>query len=205
MSILNRAFFLKSAACLKQLPSTGFPEICFIGKSNSGKSTAINSLTNKHSLAFSSKTPGCTKLINLFDLTIKSQNSKNFQGYLVDLPGYGYAKISWKEKNKIEKLINNYLCYRKFIVGIVLLIDIRRGITVLDKKLIKLISSYNRSILILLSKADKVSYNEQTNAIFSIKNSLGNTINIEKIIPFSSKNHIGLKEAIQCITDWFLK
>src|SRR5699024_12329427 len=131
MSILYRARFITSAAQLGQLPPIGPPEVCFVGRSNVGKSSAINVLTNQRRLAHASKTPGRTRLINFFGLP-DPLTEGDYLGYLVDLPGYGYAAVDRHQKQQWDELISSYLYQRQSLAGIVLLVDIRRGLPPLD-------------------------------------------------------------------------
>ncbi len=116
MSLLHRASFLTSAARLDQLPAAGAPEVCFVGRSNAGKSTAINVLCNQRRLAFSSKTPGRTRLINMFGLP-DPLDPEGHIGYLVDLPGYGYASVARNEKEKWADILGGYLRDRESLVA----------------------------------------------------------------------------------------
>src|SRR5690606_28388676 len=116
---------------LDQLPPPGPPEVCFVGRSNAGKSTAINVLTNQRRLAFSSKTPGRTRLINMFGLP-DPLNPGEYLGYLVDLPGYGYASVAKTAREEWADVLGNYLRSRPSLAGVVMMIDIRRGVTDLD-------------------------------------------------------------------------
>src|SRR5690606_26968127 len=128
VSLLHRASFTVSAAQLDQLPPPAGVEVCFVGRSNSGKSSAINVLTNQRRLAFSSKTPGRTRLINLFGIP-DPLNPDESLGFLVDLPGYGYASVAREAREDWADILGGYLRMRPSLNGIVLLIDIRRGVT----------------------------------------------------------------------------
>ena len=198
MSLLHRTSFFTSAASLDQLPPARAPEVCFVGRSNSGKSTAINVLTNQRRLAFSSKTPGRTRLINMFGLS-DPQVPKQAQGYLVDLPGYGYAAIAYKEK--WAEVLGGYLRDRESLVGTVLLIDIRRGITDLDRRLADFIAPTGRPVLALLTKADKLPYGQRMRTIFAVRKDLAD-IGALHTIPFSAPARIGLEEATEHIENW---
>lgn len=200
MSLLHRASFFTSAARLDQLPAPGAPEVCFVGRSNSGKSTAINVLTNQRRLAFSSKTPGRTRLINMFGLPDPAIPEAHL-GFLVDLPGYGYASIAYKEKEKWADVLGGYLRDRESLVGIVLLIDIRRGVTELDRRLADFIAPTGRPVLALLTKADKLPYGQRMRAIFAVRKELAD-IGALHTIPFSAPSRIGLEEAGAHIENW---
>ncbi|WP_346729245.1 ribosome biogenesis GTP-binding protein YihA/YsxC, partial [Achromobacter ruhlandii] len=169
MSLLHRASFLTSAARLDQLPPPDAPEVCFVGRSNAGKSTAINVLCNQRRLAFSSKTPGRTRLINMFGLP-DPLNPEGHIGYLVDLPGYGYASVARDEKEKWADILGGYLRDRESLAGIVLLIDIRRGVTELDRRLANFIAPTGRPVLALPTKADKLRHPPRARPAVSTRN-----------------------------------
>lgn len=200
MSLLHRASFFISAARLDQLPPPGAPEVCFVGRSNAGKSTAINVLTNQRRLAFSSKTPGRTRLINMFGLP-DPLDPDHPLGFLVDLPGYGYAAISQGEREKWAELLGGYLATRQSLVGVVLLIDIRRGVTDLDRRLADFIAPTGRPVLALLTKADKLPYGQRMRTVFAVRKDLAD-IGALHTVPFSAPDRIGLEEAGQHIENW---
>ncbi|CAM3356947.1 ribosome biogenesis GTP-binding protein YihA/YsxC [Bordetella sputigena] len=200
MSLLHRASFFISAARLDQLPAPGAPEVCFVGRSNAGKSTAINVLTNQRRLAFSSKTPGRTRLINMFGLP-DPYDPDHPLGFLVDLPGYGYAAISQSERDKWAELLGGYLATRSSLVGIVLLIDIRRGVTDLDRRLADFIAPTGRPVLALLTKADKLPYGQRMRTVFAVRKDLAD-IGALHTVPFSAPDRIGLEEAAEHIENW---
>ncbi len=200
MSFLHRASFYTSAARLDQLPAPGGAEVCFLGRSNSGKSTAINVLTNQRRLAFSSKTPGRTRLINMFGLP-DPLNPEVQLGFLVDLPGYGYASVAYKEKEKWAEILGAYLRDRKALVGCVLLIDIRRGVTELDRRLVDFIAPTGRPVLALLTKADKLPYGQRMRAIFAVRKALAD-LGALHTVPFSAPARMGLEEATTFIENW---
>ncbi|KGQ02419.1 putative GTP-binding protein EngB [Beauveria bassiana D1-5] len=200
VSLLHRASFLTSAARLDQLPPPDAPEVCFVGRSNAGKSTAINVLCNQRRLAFSSKTPGRTRLINMFGLP-DPLNPEGHIGYLVDLPGYGYASVARDEKEKWADILGGYLRDRESLAGIVLLIDIRRGVTELDRRLANFIAPTGRPVLALLTKADKLPYGQRVRTVFSVRKDLAD-IGALHTIPFSAPERIGLEEAGAHIENW---
>jgi GTP-binding protein len=200
VSLLHRASFSISAARLDQLPAPAAPEVCFVGRSNSGKSTAINVLTNQRRLAFSSKTPGRTRLINMFGLPDPLDPEQQI-GFLVDLPGYGYAAISQSEREKWAELLGGYLATRSSLVGVVLLIDIRRGVTDLDRRLADFIAPTGRPVLALLTKADKLPYGQRQRTVFTVRKQLAD-IGALHMVPFSAPDRIGLEEAGEHIENW---
>lgn len=171
-----------------------------MGRSNSGKSTAINVLCNQRRLAFSSKTPGRTRLINMFKMP-DPLDPEQALGFLVDLPGYGYASISLSEKEKWADVLGGYLRDRTSLAGIVLLIDIRRGVTDLDRRLADFIAPTGRPVLALLTKADKLPYGQRVRAVFDVRKQLAD-IGALNTVPFSATERIGLEEAGTQIENW---
>ena len=200
MSILHRAHFTTSAARLDQLPAPSAPEVCFVGRSNSGKSSAINVLTQQRRLAFSSKTPGRTRLINMFGMPDKLDPERDI-GYLVDLPGYGYASVAREDRASWAQVLGGYLRNRPSLVGIVLLIDIRRGVTDLDRNLIEWITPSGKPVLALLTKADKFPYGQRIKMQFAVRQELAE-IGALHTVPFSSTHRLGLEEATTHIEGW---
>jgi GTP-binding protein len=154
---LNQAYFVHSAANKRQLLPDGGVEVAFIGRSNAGKSSAINCITGVNQLAHSSKTPGRTQLINFFQVE---------QGYyLVDLPGYGYAKVAHTVKERIQHLLNDYLEARQSLRAIILIMDSRHPLQDSDQEMVKWCSRQTLPIHILLTKADKLSRNQAMQAM----------------------------------------
>lgn len=202
MSLLHRARFTVSAARLEQLPDPATAEVCFVGRSNSGKSSAINVLTNQKRLAFSSKTPGRTRLINLFGIPDPDATEADvWRGFLVDLPGYGYAAVDAKERQAWADVLGRYLHERPSLVGVVLLIDIRRGVTELDRRLAHWIGLRGLPTLALLTKADKLPYGQRVKAVQQTRRDLAE-IGTLFALPFSATHRIGLAEAGQHIENW---
>jgi len=200
VSLLHRASFHVSAARLDQLPPPGPPEVCFVGRSNAGKSSAINVLANQKRLAFSSKTPGRTRLINLFSLPDPLAPGEAL-GYLVDLPGYGYASVAQRAREEWADVLGGYLRDRPSLAGIVLLIDIRRGVTDLDRRLADWIAPTGRPVLALLTKADKLPYGQRIRAVYAVRKELAD-IGALLAVPFSATERIGLEEAAAHIENW---
>lgn len=200
MSILHRASFTISAAKLDQLPAPTTAEVCFVGRSNSGKSSAINVLTNQRRLAFSSKTPGRTRLINIFGIP-DPISPDNHLGFLVDLPGYGYAAIDNQTRQQWEQVLGGYLQTRPTIAGVVLMLDIRRGVTKLDQRLAEWIAPTGVNVLALLTKADKLPYGQRLKAAAKVRKELS-ALGTITAIPFSSTHRIGIEEATNYIENW---
>lgn len=200
MSLLHNAKFTISAARLDQLPPPSTAEVCFVGRSNCGKSSAINALTNQKKLAFSSKTPGRTRLINMFGIPDTSA-SDDYLGFLVDLPGYGYAAIDQSTRDEWADVLGNYLHERPSLAGVVLLIDIRRGVTKLDQNLVRWINLRNLPTLVLLTKADKFAYGQRIKAVYQVRKELSKLGDLTAI-PFSATQKIGKDEASLHIENW---
>lgn len=201
MSLLHRATFYQSASMVSQLPAPRGPEVCFVGRSNAGKSSAINVLTNQKRLAYSSKTPGRTRLINMFGIP-DPLDPEHPLGYLVDLPGYGFASVALAAQQEWGRELGNYLVQRPSLAGVVLLIDIRRGITKQDYGLVEWIAQAKRPVLILLTKADKLPYGQRQKAIATIRKEVATQLGDVETIAFSATNRIGLEEATVKILNW---
>ncbi|HEX7382441.1 MAG TPA: ribosome biogenesis GTP-binding protein YihA/YsxC [Nevskiaceae bacterium] len=149
--LLRSARFLVSAADVAQLPADDLPEVAFVGRSNAGKSSALNCLCDQRALARVSRTPGRTQLLNLFVLGPEPV------GRLVDLPGYGYARVPAAERSRWDKRVGGYVIGRPNLRGLVLLADVRRLLTPLDEALLEHACGHGRPVHILLTKADKLS------------------------------------------------
>jgi len=200
VSLLHRAQFTVSAARLDQLPAPTTAEVCFVGRSNSGKSSAINVLANQRRLAFSSKTPGRTRLINLFGIP-DPITPDAWLGFLVDLPGYGYAAVDRSSRDEWAEVLGGYLHERASLAGVVLLIDIRRGVTDLDRRLARWIALRGLPTLALLTKADKLPYGQRIQAAARVRKELAD-IGTLTALPFSATHRIGLDEAAVHIENW---
>jgi GTP-binding protein len=164
MGWMHTARFLTTAAQLHHLPAYDLPEIAFVGRSNAGKSTCINTLTQQKRLAFASKTPGRTQHINLFALGRQGQTD----AVLADLPGYGYAAVPKQDKIRWQQVMANYLVSRPNLKGVVLLCDPRHGLTELDEVLLEVIRprvEEGLKFTLLLTKADKLNKTEAAKAL----------------------------------------
>src|SRR5699024_7885395 len=168
--------------------------------SNVGKSSAINVLTSQRRLAHASKTPGRTRLINFFGIPDPAEKDESL-GYLVDLPGYGSAAVDKQPQQQWDGLIGAYLTQRPSMAGIVLLIDIRRGLTPLDLQLAQWIAPTQKPVLILATKADKLAYGRRVQTIAAIQKEW-QQYSDSQVIPFSSTQRIGLDEATTQIESW---
>lgn len=200
MSILHRATFTVSAARLDQLPPPTTAEVAFVGRSNAGKSSAINVLANQKRLAFSSKTPGRTRLINFFGIPDPLEPGQSL-GFLVDLPGYGYASVAREAREEWADVLGGYLRQCESLAGVVLLLDIRRGLTDLDRRLAHWIAPTGRPVLALLTKADKFPYGQRLKAVAAVKKELAELGELTAL-PFSATHRIGLEEAAAHIENW---
>jgi len=161
---LHTARFLTTAPQLEHLPELEVPEIAFVGRSNAGKSTCINTLTQQKRLAFASKTPGRTQSINLFSLGKQGQTD----AVLADLPGYGYAAVPREAKLRWQRVMSNYLVTRRNLRGVVLLCDPRLGLTELDDILLDVIRprvAEGLGLLVVLTKSDKLTRAEANKAL----------------------------------------
>jgi GTP-binding protein len=186
--------FLKSVAQLEQLPADQGSEVAFIGRSNSGKSTAINSITGKKNLAKTSKTPGRTQLLNFFQI--------NEHLRLVDLPGYGFANVPNDKKADWEKTIASYLTIRKSLKGLVITMDVRHPLKDRDHAMLKWASHYQIPVYILLTKADKLTRSQAANTLKQTTQQLSMLDKTYEIQLFSATKSIGLASARCKILNW---
>ena len=199
------ARFVASAARLEQLPEPGLPEIAFVGRSNAGKSTAINTLAQHKRLAFASRTPGRTQLINLFALGPREAPD----ALLADLPGYGYAAVARSAKRAWQEVMADYLAQRRSLAGIVLLVDARHGLTPLDQQLLEFVASRVSTgevrLLLLLTKADKLSRREAQAALAKTQQTLGAYATEQADIGvtlFSALTREGLDDVALALRQW---
>ena len=194
---LHTARFLTSAPELHFLPPLEVPEIAFVGRSNSGKSTCINILTQQKQLAFASRKPGRTQHINLFSLGKHGLTD----AVLADLPGYGYAAVPRQDKIRWQQVMANYLVTRKNLSGIVLLCDPRRGLTDLDDILLDVIRprvEEGLKFLIVLTKADKLNRSESEKALSITRLQAGGG----QVMLFSAPKRKGIDEVSQLLWQW---
>jgi GTP-binding protein len=200
-AILQQTYFETTVAKLDQLPRRPFPEVAFIGRSNAGKSTAINLITQQTRLAFASKTPGRTQHLNFFAVPRSSKEKENVFGYLVDLPGYGFASSAKWVKDDWDGLIGGYLQHRENLSGVVVLMDIRHPMLPIDLSLLDWLADCNKGsipILILLTKCDKLNQQEKIETQRRVQNHLSllpllTNIQVEL---FSAPKRIGLSPAL---------
>ncbi len=205
MAWAHTARFLTTASQLDQLPQTELPEIAFVGRSNAGKSTAINRLTQQHRLAFASKTPGRTQHINLFELGPKLAANALF----ADLPGYGYAAVERGAKLRWQRVMADYLNVRRSLIGVVLMVDSRLGFTDLDRQLMGFlsprVSNGSVKLLVLLTKSDKLNRSESTAALATAQAVLGELATAEAdvgVTLFSALKKVGIEDAATLLRSW---
>ena len=196
---LKKTHFVLSAPDITVLPQDEGKEIAFIGRSNAGKSSALNTITEQKNLAKTSKTPGRTQMINLFECA---------DGYrIVDLPGYGYAKVPLEMKKKWQIALNQYLERRESLIELVVVMDIRNPLTQIDRQIVNWSIACQLPTILLLTKADKLNQGPRQQAVKEVLFQLQEFANYEdyvKVIPFSSLNHsIGVKNLKNMIVDLF--
>ncbi|HHF7347423.1 TPA: ribosome biogenesis GTP-binding protein YihA/YsxC [Legionella feeleii] len=191
----TQASFLKSAARVEHLPPDEGFEVAFAGRSNAGKSSALNCLTGIKQLARTSKTPGRTQLINLFSL--------DDQRRLVDLPGYGYAQVAQQVKQDWQKNLAHYLEVRQCLKGLVLLMDCRHPLKDLDKMMVDWALDRQLPVHILLTKADKLSRSDVKNTVIKVRRHYQLMEELITVQAFSSLKKEGVDELITKLNEWF--
>jgi GTP-binding protein len=187
MKAFSQAQFLASSAGPADMPPPGPPELAFAGRSNVGKSSAINALTGRKRLAFTSKTPGRTQTINFFELGAGAR--------LVDLPGYGYAKVPHAMRAGWRTLVGSYVRSRATLAGVVLVMDARHPLTELDLQLVEFLGDVR--LLALLSKADKLSRAAQAKTLSAVSAALNADVRL-----FSSLTRQGVDECRDLLERW---
>jgi len=198
MALFQHAEFYISAHDLRDLPLPMGMEVAFAGRSNSGKSSAINTLTNRTRLAFVSKTPGRTQLINFFRL-----GEEGDQRYLVDLPGYGYAAVPEKIRLHWRGVLSTYLQTRSSLRGLVLIMDIRRPLTDLDRQMLEWFKYTGNPVHVLLTKSDKLNRQQATATLRAVEKELAEIYPGATAQLFSTPKHQGIQEAERVIGKWF--
>jgi GTP-binding protein len=189
--IFSQAQFLASAGRAADLPSAGPPELAFAGRSNVGKSSAINALLGRKRLAFTSKTPGRTQTINFYTLGPED----DVRARLVDLPGYGYARVPQAMRAQWQELVGAYLNSRPALAGVVLIMDARHPLTPLDTQLLDWLGDARK--LVLLSKADKLPRAQQAATLNQIRSSVKCDVRL-----FSSTTRQGVEECRDLLESW---
>ncbi|CUA87460.1 ribosome biogenesis GTP-binding protein YihA/YsxC [Pseudidiomarina woesei] len=186
--------FITSAANIRQLPDDAGVEIAFAGRSNAGKSSALNTITRQKALARTSKTPGRTQLINVFEVTEGKR--------LIDLPGYGYAKVPLAVKEKWNLALSEYLQKRQSLRGLVLLMDIRHPYRDTDQDLLHWATDCGIPVLVLLTKADKLKPSQRKSTLLQAREAalvFGDGVQVEM---FSSHNKLGLPQVEVILSNW---
>ncbi|MBL8460572.1 MAG: YihA family ribosome biogenesis GTP-binding protein [Zoogloea sp.] len=194
MSLFRNARFEISVAKPNGLPPPGGPEVAFAGRSNAGKSSAINTLCDHVRLAFVSKTPGRTQLINFFRL----RNG----AVLVDLPGYGYAEVPEAIRLQWQRLLEDYLTRRPNLVGLVLIMDSRHPLKDRDRVMIGWFAPSGRPIHVLLTKSDKLTRSEQSATLAAVRKELAPLGEQVTVQLFSSLKKTGIEEAERIVGSW---
>jgi GTP-binding protein len=197
VSVFLKARFLTSAASAADFPPEAGPELAFAGRSNVGKSSAINALTGRKRLAFSSKTPGRTQTINFYDLGDDAR--------LADLPGYGYAAASKSLRAGWDALIGGYLTGRRNLCAVVVLMDARHPLTANDRQFLEWLRPVQASRVVLLSKSDKLTRAERAKTLATTRAALDAAAMTSEIMLFSSRSGEGVEETRTLLEQWLRK
>ena len=187
--------FVISAPDIRHLPSDDGIEVAFAGRSNAGKSSALNTLTGQKSLARTSKTPGRTQLINLFEVEAGVR--------LVDLPGYGYAQVPEEMKRKWQRALGEYLQMRNCLKGLVVLMDIRHPLKDLDQQMIQWAVDVGTPVLVLLTKADKLASGARKAQTTLVRKEVESFMGDIQVEAFSSLKKIGVDKLMAKLNTWF--
>lgn len=190
--LFSHAAFLASAGAPTEFPSDEIPEIAFLGRSNVGKSSAINALVGRRRLAFASKAPGRTQTINFYDLGEAAR--------LVDLPGYGYARVSKSVRGAWDRLIGEYFGARRSLAGVVVLMDARHPMTSQDQRLLDWLRAFETPRVALLTKSDKLARAEAAAVLASTRRRLKGEC--KEVILFSSTSGAGTEQSRELLWTW---
>jgi GTP-binding protein len=193
--IYHQAKFINSSPHIRNAPADQGLEVAFAGRSNAGKSSAINTLTRQNALARISKTPGRTQMLNFFEI--------NAELRFVDLPGYGYAKVPVDVKKKWHELMEHYLTHRKSLCGIILVMDVRHPLTEFDWQMVEWCQHAGLPLHILLTKADKLTYGAAKNTLLQVKRELKDVSCPLTIQLFSSLKKTGIDEVHEALDNLF--
>ena len=194
MSFLHHAGFFTTASSLDNLLFESQVEVAFAGRSNAGKSSVINTLANQRRLAFTSKTPGRTQQLNYFAL--------GDYKYLVDLPGYGYAKVQKSERARWNVFLSAYLSTRAPLAGMILIMDARHPLTDLDIQMLDWFVVTEKPVHVLLTKADKLTRNEQGSTLLKVRSAMNQRLGTNSVSLFSSLKKTGVEEAEAVLSKW---
>ena len=193
--VYQEAKYLTSVAAFSNLPPDEGAEVAFIGRSNAGKSSVLNVITGIKGLARTSKTPGRTQMINFFALNKRQR--------LVDLPGYGYAKVPHMVQERWEELVDSYLKKRRCLKGLVVVMDVRHPLKKMDEDVIEWAVKYNISLHVLLTKSDKLSQSAARKVFNDVQARLNAYSDKISAQLFSSHNRTRLDEIKSVLTDWY--
>ena len=192
-----------SVAALSDLPAPTVPEVAFTGRSNAGKSSAINVLTGQKRLAFASKTPGRTQLLNFFELSERDQDRQIVpRGMLVDLPGYGFAQAPQAQRSQWDELVGGYVAQRQTLVGIVIVMDARRPLMPGDEALIAFVQQRESSLHFLLTKSDQLNNAEKKAALMSAQQRAAQIGQRATAQLFSATKRQGIDELAFILSGW---
>jgi len=192
----QRAAFLKSAPTLRECPPDNGAEVAFAGRSNAGKSSAINALTDNHKLARTSKTPGRTQLLNFFSIDDEHR--------LVDLPGYGFAKVPLAVKQAWQRHLEDYLSRRQCLRGLILLMDIRHPLQPFDQQLLEWAQHSAMPVHVLLTKADKLNFGSAKSTLLQVQKQIADGEGRVTAQLFSALNRTGLEQLQEQLDHWLL-
>lgn len=192
--VYHQAKFINSAPHVKDAPEDIGLEVAFAGRSNAGKSSAINTLTDQKSLARISKTPGRTQLLNFFSITETTR--------FVDLPGYGYAKVPLEIKKQWHRMIETYLNNRKTLCGIVLVMDIRHPLTEFDRQMVDWCKQTRLPLHILLTKADKLKFGAAKSTLLAVQKEISGAQVPVTVQLFSALKRQGVDETHHLLDQW---
>ena len=194
MTVFDQARLLRTVAELSQLPPESGREVAFAGRSNAGKSSAINALTRRRRLAYVARQPGKTRTIQLFEVAPER--------FLVDLPGYGYARVSESLRRQWGQLVDGYLAQREALQGLVLIMDVRHPLTPLDRQLLAWFAPRRRPVHMLLTKADKLSRNQAMAALRQVEQWAATSGTMCSVQLFSSLAATGVDCARAVVAGW---
>jgi GTP-binding protein len=194
--------FIKSAVKPDGYPASPYADIAFVGKSNVGKSSLINTLLNRKAIAKVSRTPGKTRLINFFEIHFKTEENKDGFVNFVDLPGYGYAKVSKTERTAWKKMIQNYFEHRMSLKGIIALVDIRHSADPKDIVMLKMLQDEDIPFIVIATKSDKIAKSKLPACLEKL--SAGLEVNNKNIYSFSSLKKTGIEDILNWIDNQIL-